>query len=120
MLLAAKKCKCCQKVMIEKETKNLFPNFYAINQKAQMKAAGLVYMTATLVDDEPICIECEESGKASFLCELCDERKTTDKKQESFGDPAEFLCKDCYESVPAKKWHEKVDELQESHRWDFE
>lgn len=120
MLLEAKKCKCCNKVMITKETNNLFPMYYAINQEAQMKAAGLVYITSTLVDDEPICIECEQSGKASFLCALCEERKTTDKKQESFGDPAEFLCKDCYESVPAKKWDEKVDELRESHYWDFE
>lgn len=120
MLLEAKKCQCCKKLMIKKDSGRLFPMYLRINQNEQMKAAGLVYETSTIVDDEPICIECEKSGKASFLCALCEERKPSDKKKESFGDPAEFLCKDCYETVPAKKWDEKVDELQEFHRWDFE
>lgn len=76
-------------------------------------------MTNTLVDDEPICIECEQAGKSDFLCALCKERKRSNKKQESFGDPSEFLCTDCYETKPAKIWDEKVDELVEAHRYDY-
>jgi len=121
MLIETKKCKCCEKIMVAKlGYYSIFPKYMRINQEAQMKAAGFVYSTSILVDDEPICLECEQSGKADFLCAMCDERKTTDKKQESFGDPAEFLCKDCYETKPAKVWDEKVDELQDAHRYDFE
>ena len=120
MLIEAKKCKCCEKIMVTKlGYHSIFPKYMRINQEAQMKAAEFVYSTSTLVDDEPICLECEQAGKADFLCAMCDERKTTDKKQESFGDPAEFLCKDCYETKPAKVWDEKVDELQDAHRYDF-
>src|SRR3990167_5573450 len=121
MLIEAKKCSCCEKIMVDKiGYHSIFPKYLRINQEAQMKAAGFVYSTSTLVDDEPICLECEQAGKADFLCAMCDERKTTDKKHESFGDPAEFLCKDCYETKPAKVWDEKVDELQDAHRYDFE
>jgi hypothetical protein len=121
MLIEAKKCKCCKKIMIDKlGCYSIFPKYIKINQEAQMKAAGFVYSTTTLVDDEPICIECEQEGKADFLCELCEERKSSDKKQQSFGDPAEFLCKDCYETKPAKVWYEKCEELIEEHKYDFE
>jgi len=121
MLIEAKKCECCEKIMVAKLSYySIFPKYVRINQEAQMKAADFVYSTSTLVDDEPICLECEQAGKADFLCAMCDERKTTDKKEKSFGDPAEFLCKDCYETKPAKVWDEKVDELQDAHRYDFE
>ena len=120
MLIEARKCKCCEKIMVAKlGYHSIFPKNMRINQEAQMKAAGLVYSTSTLVDDEPICLECEQAGKADFVCAMCNERKTTDKKQESFGEPAEFLCKDCYETKPAKVWYEKVDELKDAHRYDF-
>ena len=62
----------------------------------------------------------EKAGKADFLCALCNERKSTDKIQESIGDAPEFLCKDCYDTVSAKIWDDKLDELQEAHRYDYE
>jgi hypothetical protein len=121
MLIEVEKCKCCDKIMIANlGYYSIFPKYMRINQEAQMKAAGFVYPSSTLVDDKRICIECEQADKATILCALCEERKPSSKKQESFGDPAEFLCSDCYETKPAKIWDEKVDELQESHRYDFE
>ena len=120
MVVEATKCHLCKKIMLPKTNRGVFPNYIHMNQEAQMKAAGLVYSTNTLVDNEPICLECEQGGKADFLCAMCEERKISDKKQKQFGDPAEFLCKDCYETKPAKVWDEKVDELQEAHRYDFE
>jgi len=59
-------------------------------------------------------------GKASFVCTLCNERRTSDQVQERFGDPPEFLCKICYSSVSALKWDQKNKELNEAHRYDFE
>jgi hypothetical protein len=121
MLIEAKKCKCCEKIMIpELGYHSIFPKFNRINQEAQMKAGGFVYSTSTLVDDKPICLECEQAGKADFLCQLCNERKTSDKKEESFGYPSDFLCKDCYETKSAKIWDEKCNELMRKHQYDFE
>ena len=104
----------------EKERGKLFPMYIKIDQKAQMKEAGLVYQTSIFVDDEPICEECEKLGKADFECAICEKRHTTDKIEESIGYPPEFLCKNCYETVSAKEWNEKYDELLKDHRYDFE
>lgn len=85
-----------------------------------MKRANMVYLSSTQVDGDPICKECEAAGKADFLCALCEKRYPSSEVKESIGWPAEFLCKNCYETKPAKIWDEKVDELQEDHRYDFD
>ena len=106
--------------MVRKANGGLFPMYFKLNQEAQMKAAGLVYATSTLVDDEPICEECLSNDKADFLCALCRERKPSSKLYQSFGEPAEFLCKDCYSTKPAKLWDEAIEGLYERHRYDYE
>lgn len=124
MLVEVKKCHLCKKFMMPKANSQfnggVFPNYIHINQDAQMKMAGFVYSTRIEVDGECICEECKNAGKVDILCAMCEQRKPSDKQQESFGYPPEYLCKDCYETVPAKKWEDKVDELQQSHRYDFE
>jgi ssDNA-binding Zn-finger/Zn-ribbon topoisomerase 1 len=126
MLVQAAKCPICEKVMVYKEDKNryygnrIFPLPISINQESQIKRAGIVFKSTVKVDDAYICEECQSSGKATFLCALCNNRKSIDKVQESIGDPPEFLCADCYASVPSKIWDEKLEELQEEHRYDFE
>ena len=120
MVVEAKKCHLCKKIMLPKTDRGVFPNYIHMNQDAQMGRAGFVYSTNTEVDGECICIECKDAGKVDILCALCNERKPSDKEQESFGYPPEYLCKDCYETKPAKVWEEKCDELRDSHRYDFE
>ena len=120
MLIEAEECPLCKKVMIEKATRGIFPYYVAIDQEAQAKKSDIVFKSQTKVDDSNICENCKSEGKADFLCALCNERKTTDKIQESIGDPAEFLCTDCYESVSAKEWSIAKKELYDSHRYDFE
>lgn len=124
MIIQAKKCPICGKVMIKKVKEymldKIFPAYWQMNQVSQAKRAGIVFKSTTKVDDENICEECEKSGKADFLCALCNERKSTDKIQESIGDAPEFLCKDCYDTVPAKIWDDKLEELEEAHKYDYE
>jgi len=124
MIIQAEKCPICGKIMIKKVEDNilnsLFPGYKEMNQVAQAKRAGIVFKSYTKVDDKIICEECERSGKADFLCACCNERKTTDKMHESFGDPPDYLCTDCYNTVPAKIWDDKVNELMERHQYDFE
>jgi hypothetical protein len=120
-----RECPICKKIMIKKLQRyyfenSFFPAWVEMNQDAQMKRAGLVYVGGAKVDDEYICEECEKAGKADFKCELCGERHPTSEIQERFGDPADFLCKSCYETTTAKVWEEKCDELQEEHKYDYE
>jgi len=119
------KCPICEKLMVKKVprdyyTQSFFPGYINMNQDAQMNRAGLVYISDVKVDDCNICVECKESGKADFKCDLCGERKPTEKIQESFGYPPDFLCKDCYDTTPAKIWEEKIEQLESDHRYDFE
>ena len=127
MLFAAQaeQCPICKKIMVKKLSRYyneqaFFPAWMEMNQDAQMKRAGLVYVGSVRVDDDVICDECEKAGKVDFKCELCGERKPANKIQERFGDPADFLCKDCYEIIPAKVWDEKCDQLEEEHKYDYE
>lgn len=120
----SRKCPLCGKIMIKKVPSyfknSFFPVWCEMNQDAQMKRANLVYISTTMVDNEYICEECDKGGKANFKCELCGDRKSTNKIQETFGDPPVFLCEDCYETIPAKKWDVKCEQLLDEHRYDFE
>ena len=119
MFVEAKRCKCCNKIMLKRDLQHIYPIWNQLSQDAQMKRVGFVYQTSVLVDNEPICNECVDSGKSTFICALCLERKSTDKIQESIGDPAEFLCAKCYNTVPASEWDNKVSELHKEHYYDF-
>ena len=124
MLVELKKCSICHKLMLPDYpahfARSIFPTYFPIDFNAQLKKAGWEKMSDVKVDDNYICEECAKSGKADFLCVLCGQRKLTDKIEESFGDPPEFLCSDCYATVSAKIWDDKVEELRDIHRWDFE
>lgn len=118
MLIEGKKCKICGKIMIEKSD-SLFPKYNKINQEAQMKKVDLAFFSKTKVDDAYICCECEKSGKADFLCQLCNKRKPTSKIKESFGIyDTDFLCTECFETKTAKDWEEKCDKLYKEHKYD--
>lgn len=122
MLIQGDECQTCQSLMIKKikKSEGLFPMYHALNQESQAKNAGIQFIGNIKVDDEYICEKCEKEGKADFLCALCEERKSTDKIQEIIGDPAEFLCTDCYNTVPASIWTNKLKELLEDHQYDYE
>ncbi len=107
-----KQCYICNCDMVNKS------NDYIYWFDEQVKKAGMNIQSNIRVDD-PICTKCYKEGKADFLCAMCGERKPF-PSAEKFGDPPEFLCKDCYSTVPAQEWDEKVDELHGRHRYDFE
>ena len=126
MLVKLEKCPICDTNMLAPHDercsyeRSLFHLYWRIDFKHQLKNAGWHLMSDIKVDDKYICQDCASAGKANFLCALCGERKPTDKKRDSFGDPPDHLCIDCYESATAKVWNDKVEELEELHRWDFE
>lgn len=121
-LVVLGRCPACHKYMIVKphRARNTFSRYHKLTFDAQAKAARLVIKSDSQIDGKSICEDCAGAGKASFVCALCKERKSSDKIQERIGDPPEFLCTDCYETVPAKKWENIWDQLECSHRWDFE
>jgi len=99
----------------------IFPSWIKATQVAQMKRAGIVQRSvASNRNGAVICVECRDRGLATFICVLCKEERSSDMMKESIGDPAEHLCTPCFESVPAKKWCEELDRLQESHKYDWE
>jgi hypothetical protein len=124
MIVELHKCPKCKKMMIRRDNSSTwyrspFPRYANYDFSLQLKRAGWVLESSVMVDDEFICQECADAGKADFECFLCKERKPTDRIQERYGDPADFLCKDCYETVPAKVWDDTSDKLMDSHRYDY-
>jgi len=118
--LKVEECACCKRPMMIKANNGLFPYYIGDNQESQMKKQGIVFSSHSKKNNQKICIECEKSGKASFVCALCHENRGSEEVEESFGDPAEYLCKECFSTVSAKVWEEKTDELSRAHRYDFE
>ena len=114
------RCGQCEKQMICKpESSNrTFPDYYKDNLEAQAKRAWLVINSANEFNGRFICECCVKSGSVNFTCELCHETKKTNEIEESFGASEHHLCKKCYETVPAKYWDEKVEELNDDHKWD--
>jgi hypothetical protein len=112
-------CYTCKRKMIEKprNIRGLFPPWIDNNFDAQIKRAGWGVTSSADVDGHTICQQCADDGKATFLCALCGERKPTDKIKDDFGrHRIDYLCLDCYKTVSAKVWQEKVNELRERHR----
>ena len=118
--LAVYQCPICGKQMMCKDKNELFPRYVGETQDAQMKEAGIVYISRSKKDDDYICVECEKAGLSSFTCTICEEEKPTSKMQNSFGDPPEYVCLDCYSKIPAKEWDEKIKRIEEAHRYDYE
>lgn len=105
------RCPKCQHRMVVERHRD-----YPFN--AQAKRANFVIQSNVRVDGEYICQECKQAGRADFLCVLCGKRQPTDQIQEMFGDPPEFLCVGCYETVPAMIWEKKCEELWDAHQYD--
>jgi len=113
-------CPFCGRPMMDKCGYGIFPFYMGNNQESQMKERGVVFRSSATINNKHICVECKKAGKASFKCALCKEMKSSSKEEESFGDPTEYLCKDCYATVPAKEWDEKVERLRKDHQYDWE
>lgn len=99
----------------------LFPRWSENNQRAQMERAGIFAMSG--VEDknhDPICAPCANAGRATIICHLCNAERPSSDVVESIGYPAEYLCRQCYEHVPAKRWEEEKAKLNAAHRYDFE
>lgn len=120
-------CSACGRKMIKLESSqmmkvyHLFPHYVRDNLKAQLERANITWYGNTKdKEGHYLCEDCSKKGLGTFLCALCGEERTSDLKEKIFGDPPEYLCKVCYESVPAKVWDKKTSELYDAHRWDFE
>ena len=123
MLVELSICPICERYMVVPQPSTWdspFPIYNALSFETQLKKAGWARRSYIEVDSVKICQDCANSGKADFLCALCGERKETSKVHDSFGDPGEFLCSDCYATVPASVWENKVSQLHDTHRYDFE
>ena len=65
-----------------------------------------------------LCQPC--SVIASFKCHLCGEIRPMGEVKARIGDPPDFLCTTCFETVTAREWHEAVEKLNNEHRYDYE
>ena len=121
-LVRLDRCVECKRFMVvrPRNARDTFPYYHKLDFDAQAKAGNLGIKSGSLVDNSPICEDCEAAGKARFVCALCKKMKSSDKIQRQVGDPAEYLCADCYQTVPAEKWDESLKELIEDHKWDYE
>lgn len=121
MIVRLSKCKTCGHFMVAKPGRtHTFPQYHALQFEAQAKRAGFKIQSHVKVDDNYICFYCLVNDQAKFLCSLCRQRKASSKEQYHYGDPAEFLCTDCYDTVSAKVWEEAVKQIEHDHQYDFQ
>jgi hypothetical protein len=122
MLVEARKCPTCEKWMVQKVDKHrtyihpVFPHWLAVDQDAQVKRAGLHYASDSQIDEEYICQVCADDGKGGFTCRICEQVRTSDQEQTSYGE--DKLCTVCYASTPAKEWDAKTKALYDAHKYD--
>lgn len=118
MLVQLERCPTCSRPMIPAKVKRPFPQYVFANAEAQARRAGWGQESTARKDDEVICTDCARKGLSSFTCALCEEERSSDLIQESFGDPPEHLCSECYSTVSAEKWDRARDDLNQKHRYD--
>ena len=125
MLVELWKCPLCAKWMVWPNLQRdflhgTFPGFYRLDFNHQLQAAGWVKASDVEVEGRTICTVCVDAGKAYFVCALCDQKQPTAEILNRYGSPPDFLCKTCYQRVPASEWDAKEDELREKHRYDYD
>lgn len=115
-------CPLCGKTMVKVAAvaPEPFPRYFRNTLEAQMERAGWKHAVYSGGTSRYVCAACVEEYKESFTCVLCKKELPLKLSKESFGDPPVNLCVRCYESVPAKTWDDKCEELREAHRYDFE
>jgi hypothetical protein len=128
MVVEIQTCPSCGKIMIEHPRRwgTLVPPFpeegeLAFNEQRK-RAEWRLISGNTNANNEHICMTCALDGRSSFICALCGEERSSTKEMAChFGehDQPEFLCKICYETVPAKTYQDKVNELEDRHRWNY-
>jgi hypothetical protein len=123
--LKVDKCVICKSLTMAKITHYSyfpFPNRWIGDQEDQMTAAGIRPLGGHTYhpEDGPICNVCAEQGLGRFLCAGCGLERAVSHQKERIGDPPEFLCMTCYETMPAKRWNEIKNELNERHKYDWE
>lgn len=122
MLVQLQICPGCKNPMIvqKKGWAPPFPSRRDNDFEAQALRAGWGFRSSSKINNDYICQGCEAAGQASFTCALCSKEKASDALKTTIGyDPADRLCIDCYRSVSAETWIEKIEELEENHKWDF-
>lgn len=118
MFIQLETCSCCKKPMMKEAPYGVFPNWLKLNQKEQAIKADIQIFHSTIGYDK-ICKKCVEDGIVTFECHLCNTKKPLNKIQKEIGSPSDYLCSDCYETIPAKMWDEKIEEMEENHKYDF-
>lgn len=115
-------CPLCKKRMVEPiGSRSPFSRSETMTYEAQVKRADWVIESSAVTrQGEPVCVGCRDAGVLTFDCALCKTERPTTEIQESFGFPAEHLCRPCFASVPASAWAKKIEALEESHRYDWE
>lgn len=113
-------CPVCKKQMVRSQLGVVTFGNDPLSFHSQCAAAGIVLESHA--EDEhgnAICKECVDNGRAKFICSLCRRTFPTDMIQKSVGSYLRsHLCKECFNTVSAKEWEDKVQELEENHKWD--
>lgn len=117
-MLQIYRCEICNRLCMHSPV-GAFPSYNRNNQEAQMKRAGIVALGYSGTEQEPVCAVCVSENKITITCAICNETRSANDVEERVGSPPEFLCKFCYETVSAKAWQDKMDELRDSHQWDY-
>lgn len=122
MLLKLSRCATCAVPMMRRVNPHydsMFPNYFLVDQVTQLSRAGWQLQSDALDrNDRPICVACKAADKASFICCFCQSVRQSSQLKTSVGDPPDYLCVPCYESVPASKWDAKKLELEVAHQYD--
>jgi hypothetical protein len=111
-------CAACKSPMISAHKPERIYNQRSL--AAQLKRAGWKHESGVISSAHggELCHECAAKGLASFKCELCGEVRDNTLIQFQHGDPPDYLCKVCYETVTAQEWEKAEEKIWEAHQWD--
>ncbi len=117
------KCPICQKNMVSGLRNQYGGHPFPVGQNklgSQIERIGFVFSSDTTdKNNEVICVECSQAGLSSFVCFLCKEERTSNECKDTYGEPPEYLCHRCHETVTAKVYDQARDTLYAKHKYDF-
>lgn len=114
VLVHIRTCSSCNNLMVNLDN----PFLSMLSLESQIKKAGIKPKSnISGVYFYDICQKCADEDVAVVDCALCGLKIKSSQIKESFGD-SDYLCMNCYDTIPAKRWCDKKMELESLHQYD--
>ena len=122
------RCRECQQLMLpesaqvlqQANNRGVFYTPKGDSVTAQLQRGAISIDQGYKAGLDHVCGDCINEGKVQVECQACHKQVSLNDTHFKVGDPPEFICRECHETMPAAAYEKMVDQLEQRHQYDYE